>query len=488
MLAEATVVVGSLAAGATGSWLLMKRRTTQAVALARSEASAQSAVLQERLAGRDRELERLESLANTATSEAESLRSDATALRQKLQKLDTSLIKEREAAQEKLELIKQTQERLSESFSALSHNALKDNNRVFLDLAQSTFEKLRQGAKDDLEKRTQAIGELVKPVSETLTRFDSQVRNMEKQREGAYQSLEQQLKAVAETQQALRNETTNLVRALGTPRVRGRWGEIQLRRVVEMAGMQNHCDFEEQASVTTEDGRLRPDMIVRLPGGKNIVIDAKAPLEGYLRAMEAEDEGVRLKALDDHARHVHDHLQALGRKSYWSQFQPTPELVVLFLPGESFFSAALERDPTLIERGVEHQVILATPTTLIALLKAVAYGWQQEALAENARLISDLGKELYGRLGTMTTHMRNLGKQLSQAVQSYNKTVGSLETRVLVCGRRFRDLQATGAAPEIEPLNTLDQPLREMQATELQPALPADATTSNGEEHDNETT
>ncbi len=463
MLAKATIALVSALAGAALGWLLARARNNQG--------QATQAVLTERLEGRDRDVIRLEEANNKLAAEADTLREANTSLREQLQDRSTALAKEREAAAEKLTLIEQSQARLAESFRALSHDALKDNNRVFLDLAQSTFDKLRQGAKSDLETRTQAIAEMVKPVNETLHRFDSQVRDMEKQREGAYQSLEQQLKAFAETQQALRSETTNLVRALGTPRVRGRWGELQLRRVVEMAGMQNHCDFDEQSSVTTEEGRLRPDLIVHLPGGKNIVVDAKAPLEGYLQAVEAEEESARIQALDTHARHVREHLQALGRKAYWSQFQPAPELVVLFLPGESFFSAALQRDPTLIERGVEHQVILATPTTLIALLKAVAYGWQQEALAENARHISDLGKELYKRLGTMSGYMRDLGRQLGQAVQSYNKTVGSLETRVLVCGRKFQELQASGAADDIETLDQLDQPLRQMQASELQDAL-----------------
>ena len=270
-----------------------------------------------------------------------------------------------------------------------------------------------------------------------------------------------------ETQTQLRSETANLVRALGTPRVRGRWGEIQLKRVVEMAGMLDHCDFYEQQSVSTEEGRLRPDLIVRLPGGKNIVVDAKAPLTGYLEANEATDEPTRRSKLQDHARQIRDHMTALSRKSYWDQFQPAPEFVVLFLPGETFFSAALEQDAALIEQGVEQRVILATPTTLITLLKAVAYGWRQENLAANAREISELGKDLYKRIADMSSHIGDVGSKLGKAVESYNKAVGSLETRVLVSARRFRDLDAAGTEQEIDPVLPVEVAPRQLQASEM---------------------
>ena len=351
-----------------------------------------------------------------------------------------------------------------DSMKALAADALARNNESFLTLASS-----------QLETRAQAVDNLVKPIAESLKQVDAKLGQLELTRQGAYSALTQQVSQLVETQKELRSETGNLVTALRSPVVRGRWGEMQLRRVVEMAGMLAHCDFVEQATVGSVDGgRLRPDVVVSLPGGKRVVVDAKAPLQAYLDALEAKDEDTRRARLADHARQIRDHIAKLSAKSYWSQFDESPEFVVLFIPGETFFSAALEHDPTLIEEGVNQQVILATPTTLIALLRAVAYGWNQETVAESAREVSELGRQLYNRLATLTEHFSKVGRGLESAVRAYNDGVGSFERSVLPGARKLKD-HGVSPSSELAELKEIELATRSINAPELPAVVPDQA-------------
>jgi len=382
--------------------------------------------------------------------------------------LEKELDAERKATFEKLQLLDETQQQLKHSFESLSAQALQTNNRTFLDLAQQALGKHQQEAKGELEKRQQAITELVTPVKSSLDKLDGRINDIEKAREGAYGSLMSTVQTLQQGQVDLRRETGNLVKALRQPAARGQWGEMQLRNAVEAAGMLAHCDFAEQVTVTGEDGRLRPDLVVRLPGGGQVVVDAKVPLLAFLDAVEAEDDETCRAHLADHARLVREHMTRLGRKAYHEHFDRSPELVVLFLSSEAHYSAALRHDPSLIEYGASVNVIVATPSSLIGLLRTMALGWREEALARNAREISDLGRQLYERIATVAAHWTKMGKHLGGAVEAYNGAVASMETRVLVSARRFRDLDVVGEGKVITDLAQVEVRPRMLQAVEMQ--------------------
>jgi len=443
----AGLILGALAAGL---WLSTRLRSQFHVQLFRAAERAQRA---EALAEELRRQEEADHL------ELDRLRRELTDISRARAVAETQAAEAAKHVEEQKALLAQARHELAESFQALSGEALKQNNEAFLNLAKTSFQTLHAEAKGDLAQRQQAIDELVKPLSETLHRYDEQLRQLEQSRQAAYGGLDQHLKSLADTQQRLQQETGNLVNALRAPAVRGRWGEITLKRVAELAGMVAHCDFLEQESVMGDDGRLRPDMIVQLPGGRQIVVDAKTVLAGYLEAYEATDDEHRVEGLRRHAAQVRLRINDLSVKAYWSQFHQAPEFVVLFLPGEQFLGAALEQDPRLIEDGFAQGVVLATPTTLMALLRAVAYGWRQERLTAHAEEAGRLGKDLYERMAILAEHLNDVGLSLGKSVLAYNKAVGSLETRILPAARRFKELGVSSEKeiPSLDPVEIVSR-------------------------------
>ena len=387
-------------------------------------------------------------------------------------RLHTELEKDRATHADRLKAYQESDQRLRETFQSLSAEALQTNNRAFLELAEVRLRAARTEATSDIDARKKAIEDLLTPLHKTLDQVDREIKDSERRRVETGAELMQRIALLDSMGQNLRSETTRLVDALKRPGVRGRWGELQLKRVVELAGMLDRCDFEEQQTFNADERRMRPDLIVHLPGGKHVIVDAKAPLDAYLKALEAPDEVSRQALLADHARQVRNHLTQLSAKGYAAHIHPTPDFVVMFLPGEMFFSAALEQDPSLIEFGVELRVIPASPTTLIALLRAVAYGWQQEAMEENAKKICELGRHLYDSVRVLGGHFDTLGSKLKGSLDAYNQAVGSLESNVLVKARRFKELQAASDAEEIKPIEVIDRVPRALQAPELTDGLP----------------
>ena len=381
-----------------------------------------------------------------------------------LVKAQADLDHERSLSAERLATLTDAQERLSASFKALSAEALQSSMSQLTELARGQLQAVQTEARGDLDKRQQAVEQLVAPLKEQLGRVDSQLLRLDQDRRESRGQMSAQLRTLAETSERLRTETSALVTALRKPNARGQWGQMQLRNVVESAGMLKHCDFVEQHSYAGEEATLRPDMVVNLPGGKQVVVDAKSPLQGVLDAHEARDEAEREQFLRDHARLLRKHVKALADKAYWSRLDTTPDMVVMFLPGESLLGPALEADPTLMQDAMSQRVLIATPTTLLALLYSVAYGWQQERVAESAQEMSELGRELHGRLVRLSAMLAKLGARLTGAVSAYNETVGSYEARVLPSARRFADhgAVAEGAElPELEPVTVSARPVQD---------------------------
>ncbi len=386
-----------------------------------------------------------------------------SALREENARLGAQLDAERRNAAEKLAALEQARDQLTDTFNALSSQALRNNNEEFLRLAQENLKQFQIQANAQLQQKEQSIDNLVKPIQEALAKTEQQIQAMEQACKEAYGSLSKHLETMTLTQNQLQLETRNLVQALRRPEVRGQWGELTLKRLVELAGMVEHCDFYQQETVNTADGAQRPDMIVRLPDQREIVIDVKTPLDAYLSAMEATDDTTRRAALERHARKVRERVRELAAKSYWDQFKNAPDFVVLFIPGDQFLSAALDIDPALLEDALRQKIIMATPTSLVALLRAVAYGWRQQAVAENAERIRELGEDLYKRIGTFTEHLARLGRQLEGGVDSYNKAVGSLERQLLPGARKFVEL-GINPRKELETPDPIEVPLRKLEA------------------------
>jgi DNA recombination protein RmuC len=394
------------------------------------------------------------------------LQQDLAAARQECATAGAELEASRQLAAEKLALLQTAETKLRDAFSALSSEALRHNNEAFLQLARTSLGEFQRAATLDLDGRHKALETIVGPLCESLTKVDAKLQEVERGRAASDAQLAEQIRSLTQAQQVLHGETSRLSRALRSPNVRGQWGELQLRRVLEIAGMVQGSHYELKESVLGEEGRLTPDVIVKLPGGKNVVVDAKVPLNAYLDASECDEDGARDARLREHARQVKDHVTRLAGKSYWAHFQPAPDIVVMFVPGEPLLTSAMQYDPGLLEFSMSRGVMLASPLTLIALLRAIAYGWQQETVARNAQEISELGRNLYDRIAKLAEHFENVGRSLAKSVEAYNSAVGTLESRVLVTARRLKDKGVT-AGEDFAELETVDYTPRPLGAPEL---------------------
>jgi len=458
---EATLVVVALFLGAGVAWVAAWTHFA-------SRGHAERRARDVRIAELEARADELRRQLGEKTSELDGVRREITAERSQRADSDARLDEARKSLDEQRRVFDEARVNLKETFEVLSHQALSASNSEFLKLAE-----------ERLGRRQQEIDASLTPLRSALERYEGGIRGLEQARDQAYGSLKSEIERLARLSEQLQGETGNLVSALRSPQVRGRWGEVTLHRVVELAGMTEHCDYVEQVTVETEGGRLRPDMVVNLPGGRAIVVDAKVPLSAYLEATGGATDEQRQSAMARHARQVRDHMGALAAKAYWEQFTTTPELVVMFIPGESFVGAAAQADPALIEDGMARRVVVATPTTLVALLRAIAYGWQQDKVATNAEGIRKLGSELYDRLRTLASHFDSVGTALGRAVNAYNAFVGSMETRVLPSARRFRDLGAAGG-DDIAPLAPIEHAPRQPDAPEYPRQLTTSETTEEG--------
>lgn len=390
--------------------------------------------------------------------------SKINALRETNAALSATLESERQAANARIAELEKAREKLAETFGALSNEALKANSVEFLKLAKENLKQYQMQAQNELNQKEKSFENLVKPIKETLEKTEKQIRQMEHERKEAHGALTQHLQTMMEAHQALQGETRNLVNALRRPEVRGQWGELTLKRLAELAGMVEHCDFYEQEHTSTGEGAFRPDMVVRMPGGREIVVDVKTPLDAYISAVETTDETLRTQHLQRHTKNVRERVKELSSKAYWSQFKQSPDFVVLFIPGEQFLSTALDNDAGLLEFAMKQKVILATPTSLVALMRAIAYGWRQESLAENAVLIREIGSELYQRLATFTEHLSKMGKSLTSSVQHFNKAVGSMDTRILPSARKFTEMGIHTDKP-VESLSQIETTPRSVESS-----------------------